>query len=420
MSCGRHKAWSRGAGADVAESLVSAPPRLGAVNRWSSGADCGHGAASVGCYPFYGDGAVHRQTWFGRAPSRTKLGPVDGIVAARRRLDGVMPAEASGDLVASGRPPRAPRAPLYTGPRPGRRVVVCAAVLVVGLGLAARHVLWRTDTDHHGGVLTVIVANEFWFPAGFNTFDPAIQNSEWHSRLAAMTNNGLVGFRRAGGSHGAEIVPDLATTMPTRTNGGLTYTFHLRKGLRYSTGAPVLAGDIRRGIERTIVHPDTNESAVFYSSAIVAAQACLPAAEGQDWVTDPRPDCDLREGISTDDRTGTVTFHLTEAGARLPQRAGAARSRRRSAGHPRRPAGGHDTARDRAVPDPPSDTDVRPGERSPAARAGAQPALPGVVLCCPARRVPGPGRPRDRLHQQRSRGAGDATDAPTCSGSVQR
>ena len=107
-------------------------------------------------------------------------------------------------------------------------------MLVVGLGLAARHVLWRTDTDHHGGVLTVIVANEFWFPAGFNAFDPAIQNSEWHSRLAAMTNNGLVGFRRAGGSHGAEIVPDLATTMPTRTNGGLTYTFYLRKGLRYS------------------------------------------------------------------------------------------------------------------------------------------------------------------------------------------
>ena len=144
-------------------------------------------------------------------------------------------------------------------------------MLVVGLGLAARHVLWRTDTDHHGGVLTVIVANEFWFPAGFNTFDPAIQNSEWHSRLAAMTNDGLVGFRRAGGSHGAEIVPDLATTMPTRTDGGLTYTFHLRKGLRYSTGAPVLAGDIRRGIERTIVHRH-HRSAVYYSSAIVGAQ----------------------------------------------------------------------------------------------------------------------------------------------------
>ena len=185
-------------------------------------------------------------------------------------------------------------------------------MLLVGLGLAARHVLWRTDTDHHGGVLTVIVANEFWFPAGFNAFDPAIQNSEWHSRLAAMTNNGLVGFRRAEGSHGAEIVPDLATTMPTRTNGGLTYTFHLRKGLRYSTGAPVLAGDIRRGIERTIVHPDTTYSAVYYWSAIVGARACLNVFEEQDWTTHPRPDCDLREGISTDDRTGTVSFHLTK------------------------------------------------------------------------------------------------------------
>jgi peptide/nickel transport system substrate-binding protein len=157
----------------------------------------------------------------------------------------------------------------------------------------------------------MIVGAEFWDPAGFGVFDPAIENGEWHSRLAAMTNDGLVGFRRAGGRDGAEIVPDLATTLPTRTNGGRTYAFQLRKGLRYSTGAPVLAGDIRRGIERSIVHPDTNQSAVFYSSAIVGAQACLPAAEGQDWVTDPRPDCDLREGISTDDRTGTVIFHLT-------------------------------------------------------------------------------------------------------------
>jgi ABC-type transport system substrate-binding protein len=31
--------------------------------------------------------------------------------------------------------------------------------------------------------------------------------------------------------------------MPTISNDGTTYTFHLRKGLRYSNGAPILASD---------------------------------------------------------------------------------------------------------------------------------------------------------------------------------
>jgi peptide/nickel transport system substrate-binding protein len=46
------------------------------------------------------------------------------------------------------------------------------------------------------------------------------------------------------------IVPDLARALPLVRDGATTYTFVLRRGLRYSTGRPVRARDVRASIER--------------------------------------------------------------------------------------------------------------------------------------------------------------------------
>ena len=61
--------------------------------------------------------------------------------------------------------------------------------------------------------------------------------SSW--RILSLTGDGLTAFKRVGGSEGASVVPDLATDLPTPTESGKTYTFHLRRGIRYSTGALV-------------------------------------------------------------------------------------------------------------------------------------------------------------------------------------
>ena len=44
------------------------------------------------------------------------------------------------------------------------------------------------------------------------------------------------------------LVPDLATSVPEPTDGGRTYMFNLRRGIRYSTGAEVRASDFVRGV----------------------------------------------------------------------------------------------------------------------------------------------------------------------------
>jgi len=44
----------------------------------------------------------------------------------------------------------------------------------------------------------------------------------------------LVTFRHESGTAGTQIVPDLATSVPTPTDNGLTYTFHLKPGIKFA------------------------------------------------------------------------------------------------------------------------------------------------------------------------------------------
>jgi peptide/nickel transport system substrate-binding protein len=113
-----------------------------------------------------------------------------------------------------------------------------------------------------------------------------------------VTNDGLVGYKRVGGSDGARLVPDLATSLPTPTDGGRTYTFQIHPGIRYSNGALVRPADFRRGLERMLAkHADT----AFFYSRIVGADGCAKTP----------PNCDLSQGIVADPESNTVTFHLT-------------------------------------------------------------------------------------------------------------
>jgi peptide/nickel transport system substrate-binding protein len=92
------------------------------------------------------------------------------------------------------------------------------------------------------------------------------------------------------------LVPDLARAIPAPTDGGLTYRFRLRRGLRYSTGALVRASDVRSSIER--LHRLRAQTIDAYPLALRGERACS------------RRRCDLSDAIATDDAIGTVTFRL--------------------------------------------------------------------------------------------------------------
>lgn len=152
----------------------------------------------------------------------------------------------------------------------------------VGVGAAG--------ASHRGGTLTVLSSVPL-----FATLDPA---QAYQPGSTSLTNDGLTAFKRVGGSDGAQVVPDLAVSLPAPTDGGTTYTFQLRRGVRYSNGAPVRPEDFRRAIERDFQLGDA--IAFTYYRDLVGGAACVAHPV----------QCNLSQGIVPNDVAGTVTFHL--------------------------------------------------------------------------------------------------------------
>jgi peptide/nickel transport system substrate-binding protein len=110
-------------------------------------------------------------------------------------------------------------------------------------------------------------ANSNW-----GTADPAKNYTLQEWQLLILTHDGLVGFKRAGGTEGTKIVADLATEVPQPTDGGKTWTFTLRPGIKYSDGTDLKASDFQRVFLRQFTVPGPANG--FYEP-IVGAAECL-------------------------------------------------------------------------------------------------------------------------------------------------
>ena len=103
----------------------------------------------------------------------------------------------------------------------------------------------QSGAGHRGGTLQG--ADE---PIAVDSIDTAVAYDTTSWPILRMTNDGLVAYNQASGVAGTQLVPDLAVSLPTPTDGGRTYTFRLRPNIRYSNGRPVKASDFRAALER--------------------------------------------------------------------------------------------------------------------------------------------------------------------------
>ena len=173
-----------------------------------------------------------------------------------------------------------------------------------------------TPFSHRGGTLRVDDGDTV---TPFRSFGDSVDPAHWAGMLPwqmlSLTNDGLVTYQKTGGLAGGALVPDLATALPAPTDDGLTYTFRLRSGIQYSTGAPVRPSDFRRAIERVLTlsggYDGGSYAQVFYAG-IVGAQRCIERANRSGASGNhAEPYCALDQGIVADDAADTVTFHLT-------------------------------------------------------------------------------------------------------------
>jgi peptide/nickel transport system substrate-binding protein len=170
------------------------------------------------------------------------------------------------------------------------RKSLVALALVAIIGVVATGTSSARTTSHRGGTLKLL-AN-----AAGGTLDPQVNYTLQYWQLYQATYDGLLAFQKAGGAAAFNVVPDLASNYKT-TNGGKTWVFTLRKGIKFSNGQPVTANDVVASFRR-IFKVKSPTAGGFYNG-IVGAAKCLktPAT------------CTLAGGITG--KGNTVTINLT-------------------------------------------------------------------------------------------------------------
>jgi peptide/nickel transport system substrate-binding protein len=173
-------------------------------------------------------------------------------------------------------------------------VLALFATVVVAVGSAGGATSSRDQlmAAHRGGTLKLLAK------AAGGTIDPHVNYTLQYWQLYQATYDGLLGFKKAGGDAAFQVVPDLAQSLPTVTNGGKTWLFKLRKGIKFSNGKTVTPTDVAASFRR-IFKVKSPTSGSFYAG-IVGAKACLakPAS------------CTLKGGVTANDKAGTVTINL--------------------------------------------------------------------------------------------------------------
>ncbi len=105
----------------------------------------------------------------------------------------------------------------------------------------------------------------------------------------------LLTYQSGNGDESTKVVPGLAESMPTLSQDGKTYTFTLRKGMKYSDGTPIKASDFPYAIQR-LFKLDSGGAPFF--EGIVGAE---DYANGK---------ANSISGIQADDATGKITVQL--------------------------------------------------------------------------------------------------------------
>jgi peptide/nickel transport system substrate-binding protein len=94
--------------------------------------------------------------------------------------------------------------------------------------------------------------------------DPAARAALWLVYTPPLT------YRRAEGEDGTELIPGVARALPKVSGDGRTYSFQVRRGLRYSNGRPVRARDVRHSILRASALGDIGRRLFAGVSSIAA------------------------------------------------------------------------------------------------------------------------------------------------------
>jgi peptide/nickel transport system substrate-binding protein len=147
-------------------------------------------------------------------------------------------------------------------------MALAGAAVVAASGSASR----ATSRIGPGGTLNVGWEQSF---GATDNFDPTGEYlGDWFGIASSLLTRTLVGYNHVANGPGNIIVPDIASPVPSAanggiTNGGKTYTFHLKHGIMFSppVNREVTATDILTAMKR-LANPNDGAEYAFYYSVI--------------------------------------------------------------------------------------------------------------------------------------------------------
>jgi len=136
------------------------------------------------------------------------------------------------------------------------------AIAALATGLAATSPALADDTLDRG------------LGSEWSSLDPQVNFDANAGLLLGDVYEGLVTF-----GPGGKVLPGAAESWDM-SEDGLTYTFHLREGLKWSNGDPLVAQDFVNSVLRTL-DPDTVSDKGYYFYSVVQVKGAGPIADGE-------------------------------------------------------------------------------------------------------------------------------------------
>jgi peptide/nickel transport system substrate-binding protein len=166
-------------------------------------------------------------------------------------------------------------------------------------------------SDQKGGTLKFGLAGEWG-----DTVDPGETYYGYSWDMLRNYARQLVMFKTEPGKAGVELTPDLATDLGKSSDGGKTWTYTLKDGLKYEDGKPITSADIKYAVERSTDKKTFPNGPAYFDSMLNWPKGWDGPYRSKGMNTD--------SAIETPDAK-TVVFHLKQpfAGfdylAQLPQ-----------------------------------------------------------------------------------------------------
>jgi len=173
----------------------------------------------------------------------------------------------------------------------GLALALASAAVLSACGSSSSNSSTSSTSGSSGGSAATVVMG-----TAPDYLDPQLGYTTQSAEATYPTYTGLVTYAHKNGAAALTVIPGLATTVPTVSNGGKTYKATLRPGLKFSNGAVVKASDFTYSIERALKLNWGGDA--FYTANIVGATAYQKGTS------------QTISGITTDDATGKITINL--------------------------------------------------------------------------------------------------------------